>query len=118
GIRAERIGPGTRNFACEPAMTRDEAIRAIEVGIRIATELAVEGVTLLGIGEMGIGNTTATSALAAAFTGASAAEVTGRGTGIDNATFARKLDVIRQGLALHQPDPSDPVGTLAKLGGF
>lgn len=118
GIRAERIGPGTRNFAREPAMTRDEAIRAIEVGIRIATELAGEGITLLGIGEMGIGNTTATSALAAAFTGASAAEVTGRGTGIDNATYARKIDAIRQALALHEPDPSDPVGTLAKLGGF
>src|SRR5690606_28606262 len=105
-------------FAREPAMTRDEAIRAIEVGIRIATELANEGITLLGIGEMGIGNTTATSALAAAFTGASAAEVTGRGTGIDNATYARKIDAIRQALALHEPDPSDPVGTLAKLGGF
>lgn len=117
-IRTERVGPGTRNFSREPAMTRDDAIRAIEVGIRIATELAADGITLIGIGEMGIGNTTAASALTAAFTGASADEVTGRGTGIDDATFTRKVEVIKQALALHKPDPTDAIGTVAKLGGF
>jgi nicotinate-nucleotide--dimethylbenzimidazole phosphoribosyltransferase len=117
-IRTERIGPGTRNFSREPAMTRDDAVRAIEVGIRIATELAADGITLIGIGEMGIGNTTAASALTSAFTGASADEVTGRGTGIDDATFTRKVEVIKQALALHKPDPADAIGTLAKLGGF
>jgi nicotinate-nucleotide--dimethylbenzimidazole phosphoribosyltransferase len=118
GIRAERIGCGTRNFVCGPAMSREEAIRAIEVGIRIARELADEGVTLVGIGEMGIANTTAASALASAFTGAPADEVTGRGTGIDDATLRKKIETVRKALALHRPDPADPLGTLAKLGGF
>jgi nicotinate-nucleotide--dimethylbenzimidazole phosphoribosyltransferase len=118
GIRAERVGPGTRNFARGPAMSRDEAIRAIEVGIRIARELADDGVSLIGIGEMGIGNTTASSALTAAFTGAPPDEVTGRGTGIDDTAWRRKVDTIRRGIAINQPDPSDGLGTLAKLGGF
>ncbi|HEX5060634.1 MAG TPA: nicotinate-nucleotide--dimethylbenzimidazole phosphoribosyltransferase [Kofleriaceae bacterium] len=118
GIRSERIGPGTRNFAREPAMTRAEAIAAIEVGIRIAIELAAEGVTLIGIGEMGIGNTTAASALTSVFTGASPDEVTGRGTGIDDATFSRKIATIKQALAVTKPDAADAIDTLAKLGGF
>jgi nicotinate-nucleotide--dimethylbenzimidazole phosphoribosyltransferase len=118
GIRAERIGPGTRNFAHGPAMTRDDAVRAIEVGIRIATELADDGVTLVGIGEMGIGNTTASSALVSALTGAPADEVTGRGTGIDDAGLRRKIDVIKQALATNKPDATDALDTLAKLGGF
>jgi nicotinate-nucleotide--dimethylbenzimidazole phosphoribosyltransferase len=117
-IRSERIGPGTRNFTKSPAMTRDQAVRALEVGIRIAQELAASGVTLLGIGDMGIGNTTAASALAAVFTGAPPAEMIGRGTGIDDQAFGRKLDVVRRGLDLHRPDPADGVDALAKVGGF
>ncbi|HEU4614753.1 MAG TPA: nicotinate-nucleotide--dimethylbenzimidazole phosphoribosyltransferase [Kofleriaceae bacterium] len=118
GIRTERIAAGTRNFAGGPAMTREQAVRAIEVGIRIAAELAAGGVTLLGIGEMGIGNTTASSAIVAALTGISPDEVTGRGTGIDDATLRRKIDVIKQALAANRPDPTDALDTLAKLGGF
>lgn len=118
GIRAERIAAGTRNMTREPAMTRDEAVRALEAGIRIAVELVADGITLIGIGEMGIGNTTASSALTAAFTGAPADEVTGRGTGIDDEALRHKVEVIRRALALHRPDPADALGTLAQLGGF
>jgi nicotinate-nucleotide--dimethylbenzimidazole phosphoribosyltransferase len=118
GIRSERMGPGTRNFTRAPAMTREHAVRALETGIAIAEELAADGVTLIGIGDMGIGNTTASSALTAAFTGAAPEEVVGRGTGIDDEALRRKIDVVRRALALHQPDASDAVGTLAQLGGF
>jgi nicotinate-nucleotide--dimethylbenzimidazole phosphoribosyltransferase len=117
-IRNHRIAPGTRNFTREQAMTRPQAIVALEVGIALATELAQAGVALIGLGDMGIGNTTASSALAAAFTGAPVEEVIGRGTGIDDAGLRRKLDVVRRGLVLHRPDPADPVGVLAALGGF
>jgi nicotinate-nucleotide--dimethylbenzimidazole phosphoribosyltransferase len=117
-IRSRRIAAGTRNFTREPAMSREEAIRALEVGIAVAEELAADGVTLLGIGDMGIGNTTSSSALTAAFTGAPPAEVVGRGTGLDDDGLHRKTDVVRRALALHRPDPADAVGTLAQLGGF
>jgi nicotinate-nucleotide--dimethylbenzimidazole phosphoribosyltransferase len=118
GVRDQRIGAGTRNLARGPAMTREEAARAVEAGIGVAHELADEGVQVLAIGEMGIGNTTPASALTAAFTGLAAAEVTGRGTGIDDAAHARKVDVVNRALAVNRPDPSDPLGTLAALGGF
>jgi nicotinate-nucleotide--dimethylbenzimidazole phosphoribosyltransferase len=118
GVRDRRIGAGTRNLARGPAMTREEAERAIEVGIGVAGELADEGVQVLAIGEMGIGNTTPASALTAAFTGLPAAEVTGRGTGIDDAAHAHKVDVVNRALAVNRPDPTDPLGTLAALGGF
>jgi nicotinate-nucleotide--dimethylbenzimidazole phosphoribosyltransferase len=118
GILDRRIGPGTRNFAAGPAMSRGEAVRAVEVGIAIAEGLADDGVALIGLGEMGIGNTTAASALTAAFTGLPPEEVTGRGTGVDDAGWARKVDAIRRGIARNQADPADPVGVLAALGGF
>jgi nicotinate-nucleotide--dimethylbenzimidazole phosphoribosyltransferase len=117
-IRAHRIGPGTRNFAHGPAMTRGEATAALEVGIALAEELAHAGVTLLGTGEMGIGNTTASSALTAVLTGAAPEAVTGRGTGIDDAGLAHKLAVIRRAIAVNQPDAGDPLDVLGKLGGF
>jgi nicotinate-nucleotide--dimethylbenzimidazole phosphoribosyltransferase len=117
-IRNHRIAPGTRNFTREPAMTRQQALRALEVGITIASELAQQGIGLIGLGDMGIANTTSSSALTAALTGAAPEEVIGRGTGIDDAGMRRKLDAVRRGLALHRPDPADPVGTLAALGGF
>jgi nicotinate-nucleotide--dimethylbenzimidazole phosphoribosyltransferase len=117
-LRSCRIGAGTRNFTRGPAMTDAETRAALEVGIAIAEELAADGVTLLGVGEMGIGNTTAASALAAAFTEAPPAEVVGRGTGIDDAGLERKIDVVARALALHRPDPRDGLGTLAQLGGF
>jgi len=118
GIRSQRLGPGTANFTRGPAMSRETATRAVEVGIELAEELIGGGITLLGIGDMGIANTTASSALAAAYTGASPHDVTGRGTGIDDETYSRKIAVVRRGLALHPPNPQDPLDTLARLGGF
>ncbi|MFL5263082.1 MAG: nicotinate-nucleotide--dimethylbenzimidazole phosphoribosyltransferase [Anaeromyxobacteraceae bacterium] len=118
GVLDRRVGPGTRNLARGPAMTRDEAVRALEAGIAVATDLAGKGVDVVAIGEMGIANTTAASALAAAFTGAPAAEVTGRGTGIDDAAHRRKVDVVRRALTANRVDPGDPLGVLAALGGF
>jgi nicotinate-nucleotide--dimethylbenzimidazole phosphoribosyltransferase len=118
GILDRRVGPGTRNFTQGPAMTREQAIAALETGIRIAADLHTDGTDLCGIGDMGIGNTTASSALAAVLTGAPVEEVTGRGTGIDDATLARKIDAIRRAIAANRPDAADAVGTLAKLGGF
>jgi nicotinate-nucleotide--dimethylbenzimidazole phosphoribosyltransferase len=118
GILARRIGPGTGNFAVEPAMTRAQAVAAIEAGISVAHSLADDSVGLLGIGEMGIGNTTAASALTAVFTGRDPAEVTGRGTGVEDAALARKVEVVRRALALHRPDPADALDALSKVGGF
>lgn len=118
GVRDLRVGPGTRNLARGPAMTREEAVRALEAGIGVAAELADEGVRVIGIGEMGIANSTAASALTAAFTGLAPTEVTGRGTGIDDAAHARKVEVVERALAVNRPDRSDPLGTLAALGGF
>jgi nicotinate-nucleotide--dimethylbenzimidazole phosphoribosyltransferase len=117
-IRSLRIGAGTQDFTQGPAMTREQALAAIEAGVRVATELAVGGVDLIGIGEMGIGNTTAASALTAVLTGSAPEEVTGRGTGIDEAGLARKLAAIHAALAHNQPDARDALGTLGKLGGF
>ena len=117
-IRSARIADGTQNFTRGAAMSRDQAVRALEVGIGIAAELVNEGVTLIGLGDMGIGNTTASSALCAAFTGTPPVEVVGRGTGVDDEGLRRKIGVVKRALALHRPDPADPVGTLAQLGGF
>lgn len=116
-VRSARVAAGTRNLALEPAMSRDEAVRALEVGISVAAELADAGVTLVGIGEMGIANSTSASALTAAFTGRPAAEVTGRGTGIDDATLSHKVAVIERGLALHA-GAREPIDVLARLGGL
>jgi nicotinate-nucleotide--dimethylbenzimidazole phosphoribosyltransferase len=117
-IRSHRLAPGTDNFTRGPAMTRARAIDAIEIGIGIASELARQGVNLLGLGEMGIGNSTAASALTAALTGAAPEEVVGRGTGVDEAGLRRKLDAVRRGLAVNRPEPGDGLDALAKLGGF
>src|SRR5262249_37233170 len=117
-IRTHRIGPGTANFTRGPAMTRQQAIEAIEVGIQIAEELAKGGVTLLGIGDMGIGNTTASSALTSVFTGIAPEEAAGRGTGIDDAALKRKIEAIHRGLSVNRPDPKDGVDAVAKVGGF
>jgi nicotinate-nucleotide--dimethylbenzimidazole phosphoribosyltransferase len=117
-VRSVRIGRGTRNIARGPAMTCDEAVGALEAGIAIASELAAGGTDLVGIGEMGIGNSTPASALAAAFTGAAPEEVTGRGTGVDDAAYGRKVEVVRQALQVNACQPADALGTLASLGGF
>jgi nicotinate-nucleotide--dimethylbenzimidazole phosphoribosyltransferase len=99
-------------------MSRGEADAAIETGLRLATELAAGGTRLIGLGEMGIANTTAASAIVAVMTGRPVSEVTGRGTGIDDGTLARKLAAIGRALAVNRPDPADPVAVLAAVGGF
>jgi nicotinate-nucleotide--dimethylbenzimidazole phosphoribosyltransferase len=114
-----KIGRGTANFAQQPAMSRAEAVRSLEAGIEIVNELVErESLDLLGTGDMGIGNTTPSSAIIAAFSGLPVRSVTGRGTGIDDAMLANKIRVIEQALALHRPDPGDALDVLAKVGGF
>jgi nicotinate-nucleotide--dimethylbenzimidazole phosphoribosyltransferase len=118
GLLPRKVARGTRDFTTGPAMERDEAIAAVGAGIEVARDLVAAGNRCLLTGDMGIANTTASAALICAFTGRDAAEVTGRGTGADSETLARKVEVVRRGLALHRPDPADPVGVLAAFGGF
>ncbi|MFF9284037.1 nicotinate-nucleotide--dimethylbenzimidazole phosphoribosyltransferase [Streptomyces griseosporeus] len=118
GLLPRKIRGGTSDMTTGPAMTREEAKKAIEVGIETARDLVAAGNKALLTGEMGIANTTASAALISVFTGADPAEVTGRGTGINDETLARKTEVVRRALELHQPDPADPVGVLAAIGGF
>ncbi|MFJ4978891.1 nicotinate-nucleotide--dimethylbenzimidazole phosphoribosyltransferase [Streptomyces coeruleorubidus] len=118
GLLPRKVRAGTSDMTTGPAMTREEAKQAIEVGIDTARDLVAAGNKALLTGEMGIANTTASAALISVFTGADPAEVTGRGTGINDETLARKTDVVRRALELHQPDPADPVGVLAAIGGF
>ena len=117
-LRQRRVAAGTSDMTTGPAMTREEARRAVEVGIEVARELVDAGAACLVTGDMGIANTTAAAALTCAFTGADPAVATGRGTGIDDATLERKTDVVRRALALHDPDPSDPLGVVAAVGGL
>jgi nicotinate-nucleotide--dimethylbenzimidazole phosphoribosyltransferase len=117
-VRDHRLGPGTANFTRGPAMTRDTAVRALEIGIRLADELAADGVGLLGVGDMGIGNTTAASAITAVLGGDDPARVTGRGTGIDEDRLRHKVQVIQRALAVNRPDPADALDVLARVGGF
>jgi nicotinate-nucleotide--dimethylbenzimidazole phosphoribosyltransferase len=112
------IGPGTANIAAGPAMTREQAVRAIETGAALAQQALDAGADLLATGEMGIGNTTVASAIAAALTGGAPERVTGRGTGVDDATLARKVAVVRRALEVNQPDAGDGLDVLAKVGGF
>ena len=118
GIRNRRVRPGTADFTQGPAMTLDEARAAVEVGIETANEAIDGGARVLLTGEMGIGNTTPSSALISVFTGADVATVTGRGTGADDEMLNRKVQVIERGIALHSPDPADALGTLAAVGGL
>lgn len=118
GVRARRVARGTRDLSVEPAMTRDEALQALAVGIDAADEAVAGGARVLLTGEMGIGNTTPSSALIAVFTGADASVVTGSGAGVDSEALARKVRAIEKALALHTPDAGDPVGVLAAVGGL
>ena len=111
-------GQGTANAAHGPAMSREAAIRAVEVGIAVAAAEVSRGLDLLGVGEMGIGNTTAASAIVAALTGEPPAIVTGRGTGVDGLALRHKVGVVRRMIAINRPDPADPLDVLAKVGGF
>jgi nicotinate-nucleotide--dimethylbenzimidazole phosphoribosyltransferase len=113
-----RVAAGTRDFSQEPAMTDGEALAAIEAGRRIVDELVDGGCDLLGVGEMGIGNTTASSAIVAALAGRPAIEVTGRGTGLDDAGVRHKAAVIDAAIARHALDPRQPIQALAAVGGL
>lgn len=114
----KKVACGTQNFLRAPAMTRQQALEALKAGVEQACIAKAEGVEILGVGEMGIGNTTTSSAVLAALTGLNAEAVTGRGGGLTDGAFDRKKQVIAAGLALHRPDPADPIDVLAKVGGL
>ncbi|MFG2837553.1 nicotinate-nucleotide--dimethylbenzimidazole phosphoribosyltransferase [Streptomyces zaomyceticus] len=118
GLLPRKVRPGTADFTTGLAMTRDEVLAAIEVGIETARDLVAAGNKALLTGEMGIANTTASAALISVYTGVDPTEVTGRGTGINDETHARKVDVVRRALDLHKPDPADPIGVLSAIGGL
>jgi nicotinate-nucleotide--dimethylbenzimidazole phosphoribosyltransferase len=117
-LLSAKIRAGTRNLRLEPAMTRQEAEAALQVGAKIADDLNATGTTLAGVGEIGIGNTTSAAALVACFTGSSPNDVCGRGTGIDDETLGRKISVVAEALGRHAPHPDDPLGALASVGGL
>ncbi|MBU0547578.1 MAG: nicotinate-nucleotide--dimethylbenzimidazole phosphoribosyltransferase [Candidatus Omnitrophica bacterium] len=113
-----KIGYGTKNMAKRAAMIREEAVKAIETGIEIFNQELKNGIDIIGIGEMGIGNTTAASAIAASFTGKPVEEVAGRGTGLDDSGLKNKIEVIKKSLFVNKPDSTDPIDVLSKVGGF
>lgn len=117
GLVNMKVIRGTKNFTKGPAMTRDEAVRCIEVGIELANGYAKKGYKIFGTGEMGIGNTTPSSAVAAVLTKRSVGDVTGRGTGISDETLKRKIEVIKRGIEVNKPNPDDAVDVLSRLGG-
>lgn len=115
---SKKIAAGSKNMAVEPAMSRAEAEASVQTGIEILEAELSRGVDIAATGDMGIGNTTPSSAICAVLTGKPVEEVTGRGTGLDDAGLARKCAVIRKALAVNRPDPADPLDVLAKVGGF
>ncbi|MEV0321334.1 nicotinate-nucleotide--dimethylbenzimidazole phosphoribosyltransferase [Streptomyces sp. NPDC050658] len=118
GLLPRKVRAGTADMTTGPALTREEVKAAIEVGIETARDLVAAGNKALLTGEMGIANTTASAALISVYTDTDAAEVTGRGTGINDEMHTRKVEVVRRALELHNPDPADPVGVLAAIGGL
>jgi len=118
GLAIRKIGRGTKNMAKGPAMTKDEAIKAIEAGVEIFEEELRKGVDIAGTGDMGIGNTTPSSAIAAVFTGRPVEEITGRGTGIDDKGLQNKIKVIKKAIEINRPDRNDAIDVLSKVGGF
>ncbi|HIV24302.1 MAG TPA: nicotinate-nucleotide--dimethylbenzimidazole phosphoribosyltransferase [Candidatus Scatomonas pullistercoris] len=117
-IRNCKIAYGTQNMTKGPAMSREQALQGLETGIRLAMEKKEEGYRILATGEMGIGNTTTSSAMASVFLGRPAEELTGRGAGLSSEGLNRKIQAIKKAVALNRPDPEDPVDVLAKVGGF
>lgn len=118
GILDCKVAHGTKNLAKEPAMTRAEAILALRRGANLALRLSGEGYRLFATGEMGIGNTTTSSAVVSVLLGVPPKEVTGHGAGLSSDGVAHKISVIEKAIALHRPDPADPVDVLCKVGGF
>ena len=118
GLVIRKIARGTRNMAQGPALSLPEALRAIAVGLEMADQAHTEGATLVGTGDMGIGNTTASSAILSCLAGLPVEEVTHRGTGIDDPRLRRKIRTIEQAIRINAPDPRDPLEVLAKVGGL
>lgn len=118
GLMANRVKNGTDNMAYGPAMTREEALLALLTGAKIADEAIASGINLLATGEVGIGNTTPSSALVSVFTGRMVEEVTGSGTGLKDEALRNKQNVIKRAIEVNQPDPAAPLDTLAKIGGL
>ena len=118
GVLSRRMGNGTGDISQGPAMTRRQAEEAILTGVRLVEEMRAQGVRLLATGEMGIGNTTTSSAVACALLGRPAEEMTGRGAGLSDEGLQRKIRAVRQALEINRPDAKDPVDVLAKVGGF
>jgi nicotinate-nucleotide--dimethylbenzimidazole phosphoribosyltransferase len=117
-LKDKKVALGTHNMAEGPAMSREEAIRSIEAGMELVEEELTKGMDILGTGDMGIGNTTPSSAITSALTGVDVAAVTGKGAGLDEEGWKRKVKVIQKALALNQPDPKDAIDVLSKVGGF
>jgi len=117
-LKEKKVALGTHNIAEEPAMSHEEAIRAIEAGIELVEEELPKGIDILGTGDMGIGNTTASSAITTALTGTDVTKVTGRGTGLNDEGWKRKVKVIEKALKINRPNPKDAIDVLSKVGGF
>lgn len=117
-LLSRKMASGTKNIALGPAMTREQAIKALETGIEIVTSEVSKGLDIVGTGDMGIGNTTPSSAICAVMTKRPVVEVTGKGTGITDEQLAHKIEVVKRALAVNRPDSSDPLDVLTKVGGF
>jgi nicotinate-nucleotide--dimethylbenzimidazole phosphoribosyltransferase len=118
GLLHRKVAHGTRNMAKGPAMTRDEAEKALACGMDVLVQVAEKGIDLIATGDMGIGNTTPSSAMAAVMTGLPVTEVTGRGTGIDDAALEHKIKIIEKAIVINKPDPKDALDVLSKVGGL
>jgi len=116
-LQIKKVVRGTKNMRKGPAMTRQEAEKCIQVGVELADEYAQKGYKIFGTGEMGIANTSPSSAITALITEKTVEDITGRGTGIDDATWKNKVNVIKDAIRINSPDPADPIDVLAKIGG-
>lgn len=116
--RGQKVAYGTRNFAVEPAMTKEETWKAIQVGIDMAARMKEQGYEIIATGEMGIGNTTTSSAVASVLLGERAENITGRGAGLDSKGLQKKITVIKGAVEKHNPDPDDVIDVLSKVGGL
>ena len=118
GLLLKKVAKGTKNMAKAPAMSREEALKALFIGVDIADDLKLQKVDIIGTGDMGIGNTTPSSAITAVLARQTVEEVTGRGTGITDEMLIKKIDIIKVSIHLNQPDATDPIDVLGKVGGF
>ena len=118
GLKIKKVGYGTDNIARGPAMSREQAIKSLEMGIEAFNEEYLNGIDIVATGDMGIANTTPSSAIIACLTGADLSRVTGRGTGLNDDGVEKKIEVIKMSLDVNKPDSSDPIDILSKVGGF